>query len=177
VQVNERFRETAAFILEPYSENRFNGFEATDPSNQNMKRAIALLLLGLILIAQSEAATQTGKISGLPVHRHNGTWLGIQLSAGNFRVTFYDKNKDPMAADATSVVLSWTTPKTGTYAPPPSSTQLFPLADISSVLTNSFYVPYSHPMSIKITLIVPASDPSALSPATETYNVKFTVTG
>jgi hypothetical protein len=141
-----------------------------------MKRAIALLLLGLIFVAQGEAATPTGKISGLPVHRHNGTWLGIQLSAGNFRVTFYDKDKNLMAADATSVVLNWTTPKTGAYAPPPSSTQLSPLPDISSVFTNSYYVPYSHPMNIRIILTVPASDPSALSPAIETYNVKFTAT-
>jgi hypothetical protein len=141
-----------------------------------MKRAISLLLLGLVFNAQGEAATQTGKISGAPVHRHNGTWLGIQLTAGNFRVTFYDKNKNLMAADATSVVLSWTTPKTGPYAPPPSSTQLSPLADISSVFTNSNYVPYSHPMNLRVVLTVPASDPSALSPATESYSVKFTAT-
>jgi hypothetical protein len=141
-----------------------------------MKRAIALLLLGLTLIAQSEAATQSGKISGTPVHRHNGTWLGIQLTAGNFRVTFYDKDKNPMAADATSVVLRWTIPKTGPYAPPPTSTQLSPLTDISSVFTNSSYVPYSHPMNLRIILSVPASDPSALSPVSETYSVKFTAT-
>jgi hypothetical protein len=141
-----------------------------------MKRAIALLLLGLTFIAQGEAAAQTGKISGTPVYRRNGTWLGIQLSAGNFRVTFYDKDKNLMAADATSVVLSWTTPKTGQYAPPPSSTQLSPLTDISSVFTNSYYVPYSHPMNLRVILTVPASDPSALSPATETYSVKFTAT-
>ena len=149
-------------------------FRAAVPQVQNMKRAIALLLLGLIFIVQSEAATQTGKISGLPVRRHNGTWLGIQLTAGNFRVTFYDKSKNPMAADATSVVLSWITPKTGTYAPPPISTQLFPLTDISSVFTNSFYVPYSHSMNLKINLTVPASDPSALSQDTETDRVRFT---
>jgi hypothetical protein len=141
-----------------------------------MKRAIALLLLALTLIPQGEAAGQTGKISGLSVRRHNGTWLGIQLTAGNFRVTFYDKNKNPTAADATDVVLSWTIPKTGPYAPPPTSTQLSPLTDISSVFTNSFYVPYSHPMNIRIILIVPASDPSALSPATETYNARFIAT-
>jgi|HubBroStandDraft_1064217.scaffolds.fasta_scaffold74310_2 hypothetical protein len=139
-----------------------------------MKRSIALLLLGLTFNAQSEAATPTGKISGTPVHRHNGTWLGIQLTAGNFRVTFYDKDKNLMAADATSVVLTWTIPKTGPYAPPPSSTQLSPLPDISSVFTNSYYVPYSHPINLKVILTVPASDPSALSPATETYGVKFT---
>jgi hypothetical protein len=139
-----------------------------------MKRAIALLLLGLSLVAQSEGATQAGKISGMPVRRHNGTWLGIQLTAGNFRVTFYDKNRNPMAADATSVVLSWTTPKTGTYAPPPISTQLFPLTDISSVFTNGYYVPYSHAMNLRIILSVPASDPSALSPDTEVYYARFT---
>jgi hypothetical protein len=141
-----------------------------------VKRAIALLLFGLIFIAQSEAATQTGKIPGLSVHRHNGTWLGIQLTAGNFRVTFYDKDKNPMAADATSVILSWTTPKTGTYAPPPISTQLFPLTDISSAFTNGFFVSYSRPMNLRIILSVPASDPSALSPVSEVYNVKFTAT-
>jgi hypothetical protein len=141
-----------------------------------MKRAIALLLLGLVFIAQGEASTQTGKIPGAAVHRHNGTWLGIQLTAGNFRVTFYDKNRIPMAADATGVILSWTTPKTGTHAPPPTSTQLSPLTDISSVFTNSYYVPYSRPINLKVMLTVPASDPSALSPATEAYNVKFTAT-
>jgi hypothetical protein len=141
-----------------------------------MKRAIALFLLALALVAQSEAAGQTGKISGLAVRRHNGTWLGIQLTAGNFRVTFYDKSRNSTPADATSVVLSWTVPKTGPYAPPPTSTQLSPLPDISSVFTNSFYVPYSHPMNLRIILTVPASDPSALSPVTETYSVRFTAT-
>ena len=138
-----------------------------------MKSVIALLLLGLLFVAQSEAAVPTGKISGQAVHRHNGTWLGIQLSAGNFRVTFYDKNKNPTAADATSVVLIWTTPKTGTNAPPPMSTQLYPLTDISSVFTNSLYVPYAHTRNLRVILTVPASDPSALSPATESYNLKF----
>lgn len=141
-----------------------------------MKRAITLLLLGLTFIAHSEAAAQTGKISGLPVHRRNGTWLGIQLTAGNFRVTFYDKNKNPVAADATDVVLSWTVPKTGPYAQPPLSTQLSPLLDISSVFTNSYYVPYPHTMNLRIILTVPPSDPSAISPATEFYNVRFTGT-
>lgn len=138
-----------------------------------MKRAFAFLLLGLLLAAHSEAAP-TGKILGVPVHRQNGTWLGIHLSAGNFRVTFYDKNKEPMAADATGVVLHWTIPKTGPNAPPPMSTQLYPLTDITSVFTNSFYVAYSHPMNLRVILTVPASDPSALSPSTEIYNVKFT---
>jgi hypothetical protein len=141
-----------------------------------MKRAIAFILLALTVIAQSSAASQTGKISGVAVRRHNGNWLGIQLTAGNFRVTFYDKSKNPTTADATSVVLRWTVPKTGPYAPPPTSTQLSPLTDISSVFTNSFYVPYSHPMNMTIILIVPSSDPSALSPATETYSARFTAT-
>lgn len=141
-----------------------------------MNRAIVLVLLGLTVIAQGRAATPTGRISGQAVHRRNGTWLGIQLAAGNFRVTFYDKNKSPMAADATTVVLSWTNPKTGTYAPPPVSTQLSPLPDISSVFTNGYYVAYSHPMNLRIVLTLPASDPSALSPVTEAYNLKFTAT-
>jgi hypothetical protein len=141
-----------------------------------MKRAIALLLLGLTVLAQLAAAAPTGKISGQAVHRSNGTWLGIQLSAGNFRVTFYDKNKNTMAADATGVVLSWTNPKTGTYAPPPISTQLSPLTDISSVFTNNYFVAYSRPMALRIVLTVPSADPSAMSPATETYNVRFTAT-
>jgi hypothetical protein len=141
-----------------------------------MKRTLALLLLGLVFVTQGEAGTPTGKISGLSVHRHNGTWLGIQLTAGNFRVTFYDKNKNPVAADATSVVLSWTTPKTGTYAPPPISTQLSPLTDISSVFTNSYYVPPQRAMNLRIILTVPSRDPSSLSAAVETYNVKFSTT-
>jgi hypothetical protein len=142
-----------------------------------MMRTVALLLLGLTFIVKSEAAVPTGKISGLPVRRHNGTWLGIQLTAGSFRVTFYDKNKNAMAADAMNVVLSWTTPKMGTYAPPPISTQLSPLTDISSVFTNRYFVPYTHPMNLRIFLTVPASDPSALSPDTEVYSVRFAPTG
>jgi len=139
-----------------------------------MKRAFAIVLLGLALIAQSQAAAPAGKIAGQAVQRRNGTWLGIQLTAGNFRVTFYDRNRHPMPADATSVVLSWAAPKTGTYAPPPVSTQLAPLTDVTAVFTNSYYVAYTRPMNLRIVLTVPPSDPAAASPATETYNLRFT---
>ncbi len=125
-------------------------------------------------MAQGHAAAPTGKIAGQAVQRRNGTWLGIQLTAGNFRVTFYDKNRIPMPADATSVVLSWSIPKTGTYAPPPVTTQLAPLTDITAVFTNSYYVGYTRPMNLRIVLTVPASDPTAASPVTETYHIKFT---
>jgi hypothetical protein len=40
--------------------------------------------------------------------------------------------------------------------------------------TIGYFVPYSHSMNPKTILAVPASDPSALNPATEDYSPKFT---
>jgi hypothetical protein len=143
-----------------------------------MNRIIALLaLMGALAIPQGHAAP-AGTIPGTVVHRHNDTWLGIQLTANNFFVTFYDKSKNPMAADAESVVLSWTYPHAAGGFSPALSTQLTPEQDISSVFTSGYSVPYPHKMTLRVTLAVPAASTDAQGQVqTEVYVVKFTGNG
>jgi hypothetical protein len=140
-----------------------------------MRRILTLLLLGAALAApQSQGATATGHIPGTAVHRRNGTWLGIQLTSNNFIVTFYDKTKNPMPADATTVVLSWSYPHAADTYSPTLSAELTPLTDISSVFTSSYSVPYPHRMTLRVTLTIAGSTPDAPDPFhTEVYVIRF----
>lgn len=50
-------------------------------------------------------------ISGLTIARDNGTFLGLQIDENNnFKLSFYDAKKKPMAPDVASATLHWTPP-------------------------------------------------------------------
>jgi hypothetical protein len=143
-----------------------------------MRTLTLLVVAATLAISRSYGANTTGGINGTAVHRHNGTWLGIQITSNNFFVTFYDKNKKPMAADATDVVLSWTYPHAAGTIAPVLSTQLSPRLDISSVFTSSYSVPYPHKMTLRVILTVPQTNPDATNQTqTEVYVVNFTASG
>jgi len=139
-----------------------------------MKRLALLLALAAALAAPSARAATQGTIPGTAVHRHNGNWLGIQLTSNNFVVIFYDKNKKPMPADATGVMLTWTIPhSSGTYAPMLSD-QLSPVTDISSEFTSGYSVPFPHKMTLRVVLsIPPAASGASDQGQTEVYTVRF----
>jgi hypothetical protein len=144
-----------------------------------VKRSITILGLWIALaISQSFGASATGTIAGTAVHRRNGTWLGIRITSNNFFVTFYDKAKNLMAADATSITLSWQYPRADGKNSPVLSTQLTPLRDISSEFTSSYSVPYPHKMTLRVILEIPPTNPDASDrEQIEVYVVKFTGTG
>ena len=48
-----------------------------------------------------------GKIAGLTISRPNGTFLGLEVVGGNFKLTFYDKKKKPMKVDVARATAQW----------------------------------------------------------------------
>jgi hypothetical protein len=51
------------------------------------------------------------KIPGTEIARPNGTFLGLEVVGGNFKLTFYDKKKKPMAIDVTRATARWPNPR------------------------------------------------------------------
>lgn len=51
------------------------------------------------------------KIPGTVVNRPNGTFLGLEVVGGNFKLTFYDKKHKPMAVDVTRATARWPNPR------------------------------------------------------------------
>ena len=51
------------------------------------------------------------KIPGVNIARANGTFLGLEVVGGNFKLSFYDKKKKPMAVDVTRATAKWPNPR------------------------------------------------------------------
>jgi hypothetical protein len=51
------------------------------------------------------------KIPGTEIPRPNGTFLGLEVVGGNFKLTFYDKKKKPMTVDVTRATARWPNPR------------------------------------------------------------------
>lgn len=51
------------------------------------------------------------KIPGIVINRPNGTFLGLEVVGGNFKLTFYDKKHKPMAVDVTRATARWPNPR------------------------------------------------------------------
>lgn len=47
------------------------------------------------------------KIPGMEIARSNGTFLGLEVMDGKFKLTFYDKKKKPTAIDVTRATARW----------------------------------------------------------------------
>ena len=47
------------------------------------------------------------KSPGMTLNRANGTFLGLEVANGFFKLSFYDKKKKPMAPDVTRVAMRW----------------------------------------------------------------------
>jgi len=47
------------------------------------------------------------KIPGTVLNRPNGTFLGLEVVNGNFKLTFYDKKHKPMGVDVTRATARW----------------------------------------------------------------------
>lgn len=76
--------------------------------------AFAVLFAVSLLSAQTAPATKAApkkeeepKIAGTVLPRANGTFLGLELAGGNFKLSFYDKKKKPMNPDVTRATARW----------------------------------------------------------------------
>jgi hypothetical protein len=47
------------------------------------------------------------KIDGIVISRSNGTFLGLKLEGGTYKLTFYDAKKKPTAPDVTRAAARW----------------------------------------------------------------------
>jgi hypothetical protein len=137
-----------------------------------MNRTLRLAVAGLALAAAGAAAARPtptpseekeGTIAGTPVQRTQGGWLGVAVVDRTFRMTFYDDKKNPVPADATSVVLRWPVH----YQPNDERTELLPTDD-PSVLASSYAVKGPLIFKLHITLLT-ASKPDAA----EVYTIDF----
>jgi hypothetical protein len=104
-----------------------------------------------------------GTISGTAIARANGGWLGLELRDHAFRLTFYDENKKPVPADATSAVLRWPV----RYQPNDERTLLTPTDD-PSVLASSYWV--KGPLAFKLHIVL-LTETKSDSP--ESYVIDF----
>jgi hypothetical protein len=50
-------------------------------------------------------------IPGANIARPNGTWLGLEVVNGNFKLSFYDEKKKPLAVDVTRATARWPNPR------------------------------------------------------------------
>jgi len=58
--------------------------------------------------AKAEAKKEEeAKISGQTIARANGTFLGLEVVGGNFKLSFYDKKKKAVAADMDRANFRW----------------------------------------------------------------------
>jgi hypothetical protein len=134
-----------------------------------MKHLVFLIFAGLLLssacgfAAPAAAADdeKEGTISGLPIQRPQGGWLGIEIKDNSFVLTFYNAKKKPTPADKTGAVLRWAVH----YQPNDERTELTPTAD-PAVLSSQYPVKPPHSFILHITLLSDSKD-------VETYVVNF----
>lgn len=58
-----------------------------------------------------EVVVEEPKIPGAVIPRANGTFLGLEVVGGNFKLSFYDKKKKTMAPDITRATARWPNPR------------------------------------------------------------------
>lgn len=112
------------------------------------------------------------KIDGIEISRGERGFLGVQMIEGNFKISFYDPNKKPVAADVARAVLRWD-PK---YKVGKEQVVLNRSDDGKSLVSpRNIRPPYN--FKLIVTLIKEATDPDAGAAETvegnETYVIDF----
>ncbi|MDP2137072.1 MAG: hypothetical protein Q8J74_04390 [Candidatus Didemnitutus sp.] len=146
-----------------------------------MRKHFLLLLLGLLATSfgLSEAQTvrpgakgkaptksqqkEEPKIEGLEIARPDGTFLGLTMEAGRFKLAFYDQDKKPMAVNVQRAVGRWP----NVHGPGQNRTILNVAGDGTYLLGAQFVRP---PLSFRLFLILVTGDSEE---GTENYNVDF----
>jgi hypothetical protein len=105
------------------------------------------------------------KIPGAEVARPNGTFLGLELVEGKFKLTFYSNKKKPMAVDVTRATARWPNTRTGT----PSDYRTV-LNGTGTALFSEKYVQPPYIFNVTLTLLRGEGDEAK---AVETYVIPF----
>ncbi|MDP1578642.1 MAG: hypothetical protein Q8M02_00080 [Candidatus Didemnitutus sp.] len=133
---------------------------------------LALVLFGAVFAtapaqpkrpADKNAAKAAPTIEGMEIKRGDGTYLGLTLLDGKFKLTFYDKEKEPMQANVIRVVARWP----NVHGPGHNRTVLLPAGDGTFLHGAQFVRP---PHAFKLYLILVAVEGSN---ETENINVDF----
>ena len=135
-----------------------------------MKRILFFAFAALLAVAARAAPAaadkdkdEMGTISGMPIQRGQGGWLGIEIKNNCFVLTFYNEKKKPTPADASSAIMRWPVH----YQPNDERTELLPSAD-PAVLTSAYAVRPPHSFLLHIVLLF-----AAKPDASEAYVVNF----
>lgn len=104
------------------------------------------------------------KIEGTVLSRPDGTFLGLTLSEGKFKLAFYDKERKPMPVNVLRATARWP----NLHGPGQNRAVLTPGGDGSFLIAPQF-VRGPHAFKLFLTLIK-SEDPGA---PTETYTVDF----
>lgn len=143
--------------------------------------AIVILALGFVpLSAQTAQPAAPGKadakkaaepkIEGITIARSNGTFLGLALEGGTFKLSFYDDKKKPVKPDVTRAAARWNP----NYKQGSERIILNLSGDGKALVGNK---PVRPPFAFKLylTLLAPASTPGSESgeQATESFVVDF----
>lgn len=102
-------------------------------------------------------------IPGANIARPNGTWLGLEVVNGNFKLSFYDEKKKPQAVDVTRATARWPNPR----APGDNRTVLNP-SGTALVGAKPVIPPFN--FTVFLTLLQGDGDEAK---AVETYQVPF----
>jgi hypothetical protein len=114
--------------------------------------------------AKKETAKEEPKIEGTKLDRADGTFLGLTLHEGKFKLTFYDKEKKPMPVNALRAVARWP----NLHGPGQNRAVLVPAGDHTFLLAPQFVRgPYAFKLFLTLVL---SEEPGA---PTENYTVDF----
>lgn len=113
---------------------------------------------------KADAKKEEPKIEGTVLNRPDGTFLGLTLVEGKFKLAFYDKEKKPMPVNVLRATARWPNP----HGPGQNRAVLNPAGDGTYLLAPQFV---RGPYAFKLFLtLVTSEDPAA---PTENYTVNF----
>ncbi len=104
------------------------------------------------------------KIPGITIPRDNGTFLGLEIAGGKFKLSFYDAKKKPMAPDVTRAVARWPNRRTDT------GDWLAVLNPSGNTLAGDKFIDPPYTFNVYLTLLQGDGDDAQ---AVETYVVPF----
>lgn len=141
-----------------------------------MKTALVLMigLFGLVgqmaaAPAAAEEENPEGVIPGITIERKTGAgFLGLQVVDGNFKLTYYDEEKQPVTADHPRALLRWP----ARYKSGDDRAMLNRAGD-GTYLTSPKFVRPPYSFRLFITLIAGEEGEAEDDVATETYAINF----
>lgn len=142
---------------------------------------LVILALGFVQLSAQTAKPATPgkadakkeaepKIAGITITRSNGTFLGLALEGGSFKLSFYDAKKKPTVPDVTRAAARWNPNyKTG------RERIILNLSGDGKALVGSKTVRPPYAFKLYLTLLAPTSTPGSegAEQATESYVVDF----